>query len=323
MKFKINFQKAFIGFFFILAIGISGCSGFRTKTQKDSEIPSSPGAVQTIPAPVPHLPSDSSIFAPTVPPPAAILKVALIFGPGGARSYGVIGFLQEIKKYRVPVQAVGGIEWGALVAAFYSLKGSLNDVEWQLSKIKSEQVVKKSLVSGNQLNDISALKEFFNETISKFSVEQGKLPFACPAYNISKNQNYVMKKGPFTQLLPYCLAYPPLFKPHNANISAIREVRAVADYLRSQGANYIVLVNTLGTPGLQKNITGQLEAAENLYWNEIAGFYSKPIAGIDEVVNLNLDGFTVFDFERKRDIIQKGASSSASWAKQFASRFGF
>ncbi len=320
----MNFQKyAGLLVFFLF---ISSCSSLRMRTQRDetpTTVTSTPGGVATLPAPVPNLPSDNSTHSVPVAPPPTILKVAFIFGPGGARTYGVIGFLQEMQKYRVPVQGVGGIEWGAVPAAFYSLKGSLNDVEWQMSKIKGDEVVKKSIVSGAQMNDVEALKGFFNETISKFTVEQGKLPFACPAFNISKNQNYVMNKGPFTQLLPYCLAYPPLFKAHNSNISAIREVKAVADYLRSQGANYIVLVNSLGLPGMQKNITGQLETPQNLFWNEIAGFYSKPMPGVDQIVNLNLDAFTVFDFDRKRDIIQKGAASSASWVQQFANRFGF
>lgn len=320
----MNFKKQIS--VLVLFLIVSSCSSLRMRTQHEENptvIPTAPGGVATLPAPVPNLPSDNSNHSAPVAPPPSILKVAFIFGPGGARTYGVIGFLQEMQKYRVPVQAVGGIEWGSVVAAFYSLKGSLNDVEWQMSKVKGDEVVKKSLVSGAQMNDVEALKGFFNETISKFSVEQGKLPFACPAYNISKNQNYVMNKGPFTQLLPYCLAYPPIFKPHNSNISAIREVKAVADYLRSQGANYIVLVNSLGAPGMQKNITGQLETPQNLFWNEIAGFYSKPMPGVDQTVNLNLDAFTVFDFDRKRDIIQKGAASSASWVQQFAKRFGF
>ncbi len=310
----------------VLVLILASCSNFRIKSQHElppAAISTEPGALQTLPAPVPNLPSDSSTQSTPVAPPPAILKVAFIFGPGGARTYGVIGFLQEIQKHRVPVHGVGGIEWGSVVAAFYSLKGSLNDVEWQMSKIKNDEVVKKSMVSGPQMNDVSALRGFFNESLSKFSVEQGKLPFACPAFNISKNQNYVMNKGPFTQLLPYCLAYPPIFKPHNANISAIREVKVVADYLRSQGANYVVQVNSLGLPGAQKNLTGQIESSENLFWNEIAGFYAKPILGVDQVVNLNLDGFTVFDFDRKRDIIQKGAASSTAWVQQFTNRFGF
>lgn len=301
-----------------LALGMAGCSNLRVKNQHEA-----PGVIQTLPAPVPNLPSDSSAPSTVAQPPPAILKVAFIFGPGGARTYGVIGFLQELQKHRVPVQAVAGVEWGAMIAAFYSLKGSLNDVEWQMAKIKSDTILKKSIVSGAQMNDVTVLKGFFNDTISKFSVEQGKLPFVCPAYNISKNQNYIMNKGPFTQLLPYCLPYPPLFKPYNANISAIREVKALADYVRSQGANYVVLVNSLGTSGLQKNITGVVESSQNLFWNEIAGYYSKPMPGVDQIVNLNLDGFTIFDFDQKRDIISKGASSSAPWVEQFANRFGF
>jgi NTE family protein len=268
---------------------------------------------QAIPLPEETQVQQQQPSTPTPTPPVQAPRVGIIFGPGGARSYAAIGFLQELQKYRVPVKAVGGVEWGAMVGAFYALKGSLNDVEWQLAKIRSQE----------PMGDMDDLKKFLNETLSKYNVEQIKLPFSCPALNLSKNQTYNMNKGPLNQLLPYCVAYPPIYRPHNANISGMRDLKTLAQHLRSQGANYIVLVNVLGEPGTNKNITGNLNSPENVFWNEIAGYYSKPGQGVDHIVNLNVDGFSLFDFDRKRDIIQKGASSSSRWVQEFTNKYGF
>lgn len=295
--------------FFIL----SSCAKLKVRTDKDRTI-----TPQTSATTDPLSGSDEDyesgeepVVAP--PPPSEIPKVAVIFGPGGAKSYSAIGFLQEMHKQRIPIHAVAGIEWGSLIAAYFSLKGSVNEVEWQMGKIKSDQ----------PMSDVSNMKKFFNETLGKHQVAQAKLPFACTAYNMTKNQNYMMNKGPYNELVPYCLAYPPLFRAHNSNISGIREVKSLAQYLRSQGADYVVLINVLGWPSARKNMTGDANSPESLYWNEIAGFYGKPVEGVNHVVNLDTEGFTLFDFDRKRDIIQKGASSSSSWVQSFAQKYGF
>jgi NTE family protein len=295
-------------FSLLIANFIFSCAKLKIKTDKDRSLPTQ-GSSQEAETPN----EEEAVEEPAPLPPNEIPKVAIIFGPGGARTYGGIGFLQAMNKYRIPIHSVGGVEWGSLLAAVYSLKGSINDVEWQLGKIKPDEPMGK----------MENLKKLFSETLSRFNAEQVKVPFVCPAYNINKNQTYVMNKGPFHQLIPYCLAYPPVYRAYNANVSGIREVKSLAQYLKGQGANYVILVNVLGAPGAQKNITGDLASPENLYWNEIAGFYAKTIQGVDHVINLDADGFTVFDFDKKRDIIQRGATSSGPWVQEFAQKYGF
>ena len=36
----------------------------------------------------------------------------------------------------------------------------------------------------------------------------------------------------YKRQLPYCIPYPPLFKPYQKNISAVREIRSVAEHMR-------------------------------------------------------------------------------------------
>lgn len=291
----------------IVASFISSCAQMNHRTESEEPKQASPQEVEKPPTPTEAPPPIQTTL------PAEIPKLGIIFGPGGARTYAGIGFLQELHRYKIPITAVGGVEWGSLVAGYYSLKGSINDVEWQLNKIKRF----------DPMDDMSDLKKLLNDTVSRFSVEQVKLPFACPAYNLSKNQTYIMNKGPYSQLLPYCVAFPPLFRAHNSNISGVRELRSLAQYLRNQGANYVVLINVLGAPSTRKDITGNAGSPENLFWNEIAGHYSKNVDGVDHIINLGMEGFTLFDFDRKRDIIQGGATGSSGWVREFAQKYGF
>lgn len=258
-----------------------------------------------------------------VKPPPQIPKIGLILGPGGALTYAHIGFLHELQKQKIPIHSVAGVEFAASMAALYSLKGFANDVEWQMFKLKDDEILKKNIIGGySKVKDIGELSGFLTQAFSRSKAEDGRLPFACPALNMKKNQTYVMSRGAFAQMLPYCIAYPPLFRPYSANISGVREVKQTADYLRSQGANYIVLINVLGAPGANKGLAGENDSVESIFWNEIAAFYSRPLSGVDSVVSMNIEGYNLISFDKKREIMQKGSDQSVKLVEQLTRKLG-
>jgi len=205
-----------------------------------------------------------------------------------------------------------------------SSRGQVYDVEWQMFKLKDEVVSKKSLIGARDLeNDVSVLNEFFKTAFAGQKVEGFKYPFACPAYNLAKNQVYMMSRGPLESLLPYCIPYPPTFKPFNRNVSAIREIKMATDYLRSQGANYIVLVNVLGREVGRKPLVKDIDSAESVVWAEVASDYAKPHAGVDAVIHIDVDQFVVTDFDKRREIMQKGSETSQRPLENWARKLGF
>lgn len=231
-----------------------------------------------------------------------IPKIGIILGPGGARSFAYISFLQELQKNKIPVQSIGGLEFGAPMAALFAWKGFANDVEWQMMKLKTENFPKKWI-------DPHSLTSFLNLVFQKSKVEDLKLPYGCLAHNLDKNQIFVMSRGPLAQLLPYCWPYPPVMKPYSNNVSGLRDVKMLSDYLRSQGANYIVYVNVLGTTR-GASLIGDKDSTENIMWSEIATTAAKSPAGIDYLLNLNVENYGIMDFDKKREIFQKGQDSA-------------
>lgn len=308
------------------------CSGLRTREEVNAQNPENPHTeVGPVQAPryesVPEVPGATAPVAPAPPqasPIPALPKIGLILGPGGARAYGHIGVLQDLYRLKVPIHATVGIEWGAPVAALLSSKGQVYDVEWQMFKLRDDEVFKKSLIgSSGKLNDVNSLRDFLQTAFGRQKVEDFRHPFACPAYNIAKNQVYMMSRGSIEQLLPYCMPYPPMFKPYNHNVSAVREVKMAADYLRSQGANYILLVNVLGHEGSRHSLTHDADSSESVMWAEIAGVYAKNLPGVDAVIPVELEGYSVTDFDKKREIMQKSAETGQKAVDAWAHKFGF
>ncbi len=228
---KKKFSILLVIFFFL-----SACQSIRTRDDVPAKRPTiNPSApVQQLPSHPTSAPPSSveTPHAPDAPPmvqsPAPMPdmpRIGVILGGGGAKAYAHIGFLQELGKLKIPIHAIAGIEFGAPIAALYANKELANDVEWQMFKIKDDDVMKKSfLSSGMKPIEITALSDFIKTNFARLKVEDFKLPFACPAFNMAKNSVYVMSRGTADSLLPYCWPYPPLFKPYKRNVSAMREI---------------------------------------------------------------------------------------------------
>lgn len=308
---------------------VAACQHLRTRedieAEKEAQKEEAPsGPVQPPKYEVPAAPAPTPETPPQASPIPAIPKIGLILGPGGARAYGHIGAVQNLTRLKVPIYGTAGIEWGAPAAALLSSKGQVYDMEWQMFKLKGDDINQKSLIgSGAKANDVSAMKEFFQTAFGHQKVEEFKHPFGCPAYNITKNQVYMMSRGVVEQLMPYCLPYPPLFKPFNRNVSAMRELKMAADYLRSRGANYIVLINVLGRDGGKKSLVRETDSTDAVVWSEIASYYAKPQVGVDAVIPVDLDGYMVTDFEKRREIMQKAAEVSQKPIENWARKLGF
>lgn len=264
---------------------------------------------------------------PPPPPPAPVIpampKIGIILGAGGAKAYAHIGFLHELMRAKVPVYSIGGIEFAAPMAALYANKEQANDVEWQMFKLKDDEVLKKNLLGAVSKNsEVTILKDFVGNAFSRMRVEDFRIHFACPSYNLKKNQVYLMNRGSLDQLMYSCMAYPPFFKPYQNSISGVRDVTALANYMRSKGANHIVLVNVLQAPGGPRFYTSDSTGTENVLWSEIAGLYNKPFAGVDTVVSLETTSYGIMDFEKRREIMNKGAESAARQIKDLTRKWG-
>lgn len=254
---------------------------------------------------------------------AKLPKIGLILGPGGAKAFAHIGVLQEFQKAKIPIHAVAGLEFASPMAALFAWKGYVNDVEWQMFKIKDDEIIKKGLISSTlRPAEMTDIRDFIKVVFQKLKVEDLKKPFACPALNLSKNQIYLMSRGNLDQLLPYCWPYPPMFKPYRNNVSGLRELKLTSDYLRSQGAQYVVLVNVLGGNIQKKPVLGS-DSLENMLWTELATSYARPQAGIDAMIALNLEDYGIMDLSLKREIMQKGAEQSYKQIEVLAQRLGF
>lgn len=303
----------------IAVLFLVSCQSIKHKVQARPELtPSTPSTEQPPDVSPQTFPSETQEISPGVQ--QVLPKIGLILGPGGARTFAHIAFLQELNRAKIPIHAIAGVEFAAPMAALFARKGLANDVEWQMMKLKSKDLEDTPLKTSRQM-------DFLNLVFQGVKVEDFKLPFVCPALNISKKQVFMMSRGLLSQLIPYCWPYPPVMTPFNSNVSALREIQTLVDFLRAQGANVIVYVNVLPQQ-MDKPLVGHsMDSTENIVWQDLAiaiqGQLSKSTKRLDQVIHISIGNYGILDFEQRRAILQKSAESSVDLVKQLAQKFNF
>lgn len=287
---------------------LSSCASIKTRQDKAIE------ATQTQPAQIEtptnvNSSADGELTVPTTVAPVLAVKssvrVGLIFSAGGARAWAHIGVLKEIQKAKWPIHAVGGAEWGAVVAAVYAQSHSVNEVEWELSKVR-------------ELAPVEANARMIFE---KKSVADLKSPFVCPSLNIAKQTGYLLNRGQLAWLMPFCLAHPPVSEPYAQSVAAISEISAMAQHLRQTGASRIVLINVLAQSA-KRPFAGELLSAENILWAQSAALMAKKIYGVDDTIAIELGSYSLDDLEKRREMIAKGAQLSYNQILKLSQQYG-
>lgn len=279
--------------------------------------PQAQTASQTLSDLVPQTPEQPHVEMPTEKP-----KIGIILGPGAVRAFAHIGILQEIGKSKVPVHAIVGIELGALVGSIYASKGQAYDVEWQMFKIKEEEIVQKTFVGGQiKQQDISNLQNFLQTNLGNVKLDETRISFGCPALNLAKNQTIMMTKGPLPQALPYCLPFGPFYQPYNQNVAAAADLVSAAKFLRAKGANYLIYINLL--PQQSGTFFEAKELMAAAQWSVLAQGIENQFQYVDKIVNIQLSQYTLSDFSKRREIMLKGQEAGRTLVNQMMDQFGY
>ena len=156
--------------------------------------------------------------------------------------------------------------------------------------------------------NLQKLIPYLKTTFEQYKVEDGKVPFSCLAFNLTKQQNIVMNRGLYFQMLPFCLAMNPLFQPFKNNIAATTELKSLVDYLRSKGAQYVIYVDILGNSSGKYYKT--VENTSNISWNIINQSPQKQLGLVDFVIKVPLEKYGLTDFSPRREIVQMGSEAA-------------
>lgn len=252
-------------------------------------------------------------------------KVGLILGPGGMRAFAHVGVLKEFARAKIPIEAIAGLEWGALFAGIYSQKAQVNDVEWKALQIKESDVPGKAWLSAKISREpISIMNNYLTSAVGATPLEQSRIPFSCPTGNLRDSKNVWLARGSMRDAMSKCIPYLPYFADNNGALASPFAIEEAAAYLRSKGAQLIIFVNVLSEGALFPNRLVSEYYAENVLWSEVRKQLSKKqIAGVNVVIPVAMGDKSLLDFDQRRFFIDAGSRSARDQVNNLVSQYGF
>lgn len=321
-----------------LALLATACNSLTTR---DEAAKSQAGKKPEQPAPMPSpspVPSAPISVTPPAPPPQPtplqpptflnreLPKVGVILGAGGMKTYAQLGVLREFTRARIPIHAIVGLEWGAVIGSVYAMQGQINDAEWKAFKLREEDLPGEGGFLSTRIKpqSISRLSEFFDNVYGAATIERTRVDFACPAYWQNVDRSGFMTKGPIKEALRACLPYFPFFHDAGGVMASPFSVEEAAAHLRSRGATLIVLVNVLGQGEFFSSKALQEQASENLLWSEIRREMLRARSPLVHLtININTSGHPLADTAGRRALIELGSKASTEAISKLATQYGF
>lgn len=251
-------------------------------------------------------------------------RVGLIFGPGGAKTFAHIGVLQEIEKYKIPVVAVAGLEWGALVGSIYALNGQSHEVDWKMSQLPKSSFSSKNLFSKKmRAATTKDFDQYLKKIFSDSKIENSKVPFACPFIRGATGKVGLANKGITSSVLRSCWYYPPIFEL-SETMAAPFSVYEAAEYLRQEGAELIVLINVLDGVNKKDFAEWTEEDWSWFAWVPVqSALRGARYAGVHEVITVDTSSYEMFDVSQRLRLIQVGKQGAGAAIDRIVKKYDF
>tara|TARA_B100001248_G_scaffold262716_1_gene261407 strand:+ start:3158 stop:4045 length:888 start_codon:yes stop_codon:yes gene_type:complete len=239
--------------------------------------------------------------------------VAIIFGPGGLKSFAHIGVIRNLQREEVVPERLVGLEWGAMMAAIYARKLKVHDVEWQMSKLKDEHLPSSGFFKNKiDLENPNRINLFIERVFPAYDLAQSTVPFSCPTTNFRQENPSWLQSGPAYKDLKKCIAYPPLFYSYNSWHADALAIDAAITKLRQEKDYHIILVNVIAGDNFQSSAKVIDQEAEKILWKEIATRMEKAASKVDSYISINTSEVSILDLSKTKRLIQLGEEQSAS-----------
>lgn len=267
-------------------------------------------------------------IAPTSPTSANVArgdkKVALILGPGGFKAFAHAGVIKELRKANIPINAVMGIEWGALVGALYAQRGQIHEAEWKLYKLEKLDLNSTGIFSRKrQSKSIKDLEGFLNENLENKDVAQMSVPFSCPSLSLGKGTLTLQKAGPLSAVVQKCLPLPPLLTPTGDDIAGALSLPDMIGQLKSDGYNVIIFVNVLGDGNLFDKSDTESDYATVVLWDEVRRQIWQARSMVTDEIDVTTRGIALGDFESRKILVTAGEAAGEHAARALLTKYGF
>lgn len=280
-------------------------------------------------------------------------KVGLVLSGGSAKGFAHIGVLKAIEESGLELDYIGGTSMGAVVGAlyasgykakqldsifmaidfpkmltddidrtYYSFFDKKNGEKYLLKLPFKKFKIGLPIAIAKGQNTYNKLSELFHhvEHIQDFS--KLPIPFFCIATNIENGSQVELNSGSLPLAIRSSASLPTLLSPIKLDSITVIDGGVSNNFpvkeIRAKGMDFVIGVDVQGHLKKPENLDSAVKVIDQivnfqLYGKDSTYFKSQ----VDLYMHPNVKGFSIIDFERKREIIDAGYAKAKLFLKDF------
>ncbi len=182
-------------------------------------------------------------------------KVALVLSGGAALGFAHIGVIRVLEKYGIHIDMVVGTSMGGLVAAAYAVGLSADEMTEFACKFKNIHFVDVNFDSSGIFSGKGMMRNI-NKFIPDIRIEELDKKFACVAFDLITEKEYVFKSGKLRDAVRSTISIPGFFTPHKVGKNILVDGGIINNMPESvakeMGADIIISCDVLHCCRLEK-----------------------------------------------------------------------
>ena len=165
-------------------------------------------------------------------------SVGLVLSGGGARAYAHVGAVRALHEHGVPIDFIGGVSMGAIIAAGLGMGWDDREMVWR---------IRKAFVDSSPLDDIAfpmiamthgeKVRERLTEHFGDRQISDLWLPFFCVSANLTTGAYHLHRTGLVREALRASISLPGILPPVTSGNNVLVDGAVVknfpADIMRS------------------------------------------------------------------------------------------
>ena len=139
------------------------------------------------------------------------MNITLALGGGGAKGNSHIGVIRRLNKAGFTIEALAGTSFGGLVAIFYALGYTPDQIEELFAALDQNQLYGFSPEEGPSLLGLAGVTKWLTELIGTKTFEDLKLPCVVTAADLKSGCEVILSKGSLVDAILATIAVPGIF----------------------------------------------------------------------------------------------------------------
>ena len=139
------------------------------------------------------------------------MHITLALGGGGAKGNAHIGVIRRLEKEGIQIDALAGTSFGGLVAVFYALGYSPDQIEEIFDALDQTQLYGSAPHEGPSLLGLAGVTKWLQEIIGAKTFDDLKIPCVVTAVDLQSGREVILSKGSLIDSILATIAVPGIF----------------------------------------------------------------------------------------------------------------